>query len=181
MGFYAESVDRPHVSRVVSSDIYVGEIGAHDGSDKAEPFDFNNHDETDLLGVADNHRSGNRVVKDIDDTGGFTFQASEDDRASFIGDEDRAVIKVRTAEDTGGNEPTPDVESDDVVGIVDTSAGALSSTSEYQGRIVEEGYSDDGTTFNRSNNNFFAIGVVRRDSANAWDAVVRVQVRKDLN
>lgn len=185
MGFYIESADRPYTSRVVNEDIRTGELGADNGSDQAVRFDFASHAEEDLLGVATQPRRGDYIALEDDETTDFHYSASDDDRAAFGGDEDRAVIKVRSAEDTGGNEAAPDFSgSNVVVGVIDTSAGTLSSTDEYKGRIVQEGY-DDGestpTTYNRSNNNFFAIGVARRDDTNAYDEPVRVEVRKDLN
>lgn len=184
MGFYIESADRPYKSAIVSSDVRTGEIGADDGSDGAEPFDFNNHDEATLLGVATQPRRGDYIAAEDDETTDFTYKAAEDDRASFGGDADRDVIKVRTAEDTGGNEAAPSISDGDVVGIIDTSAGTLTSAAEYQGRIVEEGYTDgegSPTTYNRTNTNFFAIGVAHRDSSTSFDEPVRVEVRKDLN
>lgn len=184
MGFFLESYDRPLKSHIAANDVHVGEIVADNGSDKATPFDHSSHGEDDLLGVADRLHAGDHVAFDVDDTDHDIYKSADDDRVPSGGDADRDVIKALTAEDTGGNEATPDITDGDVVGIVDTSAGSLSSTAEYKGRVVEEGY-DDGestpTTYNRSNNNFFALGVAHRDDVNAFDEPVRIEVRKDLN
>lgn len=184
MGFYIESADRPYKSRVVASDVRTGEIGADNGSDQAVPFDYASHNETDLLGVATQPRRGDYIAKEDDETTDYLYKASENDRASFGGDADRDVIKARTAEDTGGNEAAPSITAGDVVGVIDTSAGTLTSTSEYEGRVVQEGYTDGESTpvtYNRSNGNFFAIGVAHRDDATSFDEPVRIEVRKDLN
>lgn len=185
MGFYIESADRPYKSRIVNEDIRTGELGADNGSDQAVRFDASSHGEDDLLGVATQPRRGDYIAAEDDETTDFHYKSADNDRASFGGDADRDVIKVRSAEDTGGNEAAPDFSgSNTVVGVIDTSAGTLTSTGEYKGRIVQEGYTDGEatpTTYNRSNNNFFALGIAHRDDTNAFDEPVRVEVRKDLN
>lgn len=180
MGFYTESVDRPYTSAVVAEDIDVGELGALNASGNAEAFDFASHTEEQLLGVATQPLSGQQVRLDDDDTGGFTYLTAEDDRASFAGEEDRAVIKVKTAEDNG-TDPAPSISHGDVVGVIDTSS-TISSAAEFQGRLVQEGYTDDGaTTYDRGAGNFYALGTAYRDDSTAFDDPVRVQVNKDLN
>lgn len=185
MAFYVESQDRAYRSYIVSTDMVPGELGGLDAAGTgAEPFDAASHSEEHFLGVAEAHRSGDQIADEDDTTEAISFLASENERASFGGDADRDVIKVRTAEDTGGNEAAPSISDGDVVGVIDTSAGTLTSTAEYQGRVVQEGY-DDGegtpTTYNRANGNFYAVGVAYRDESSEFDDVVRVEVRKDLN
>lgn len=184
MAFYVESQDRAYRSYIVNSDMVPGELGANDGSGGAVPFDAASHTEADFLGVAEAHRSGDQIALDMDSTEAIEFVAANNDRASFGGDADRDVIKVRTAEDTGGNEAAPSISDGTVVGVIDTSAGTLTSTDEYKGRVVEEGYTDgEGTpvTYNRTNGNFYAVGIAYRDDASGFDEPVRVEVRKDLN
>lgn len=183
MGAYIESTDRPNQSRIAGSDVDVGEAVAINSNLKAVPFDGSSYVQADFQGVADDPLTGDQIAADEDDTGGFTYLASEDDRVNFGGDADADVIKLRTAEDTGGNEPTPSISDGDVVGFIDTSAGTLSSTAEFHGRIVEEGYEDGEstpTTYNRSNSNFVAIGTAYRDDGQAYDTPVRIEVNKDL-
>lgn len=183
MASYIESTDRPNESRVAGSDVYVGEAVALPGDGTAVPFDGSTHTLDQFGGVADNPLTGDQIALDEDEVGGFTYESAENDRVVFGGDGDRDRIKLRTAEDTGGNEPTPNITDEDVVGIIDTSAGTLSSTDEYHGRIVEEGYEDGEstpTTYNRSNNNFIAIGKAYRDEGTAYDTPVRIEVNKDL-
>lgn len=174
MAFYVESQDRAYRSYIVNTDMVAGELGAHDGSNGAVPFDAATHAEEDFLGVAEAHRAGDQVAEDLDDTGSIFFDASENDRASFGGDADRDVIKVRTAEDNA-TDGAPNITDGDVVGVADNGA-------EYDGRLVEEGYTDAGaTTYDRASGNFYAVGVALRDGSTAFDDVVRVEVRKDLN
>lgn len=183
MGFYIESADRPYTSRVVSTDIRTGEIGATDGSNGAEPFDAGSHGDDNLLGVATQPRRGDYIAEEEDVTTNYLYEAAEDDRASFGGDEDRGVIKARTIEDAGGSAPS--ITGDrTVVGIIDSSDA--NAPSGAKGRLVEEGYTADAdgdgtsTTFNRTNGNFYPLGVAYRDESTSYDEPVRVQVRRDL-
>lgn len=178
MAFYIESADRPHTSRIAGEDIHVGELVVEQGDGTVDRADAQN--DSDFDGVADAPHRGNHIAPDPHDaTGAFVYEAADNDRVPFGGEADGDHIKVRVPEDTGGNESSPNITDGDVVGFIDTSAGTLSSTDEYKGRVVEEGYTDgesSATTYNRSNNNFTAIGTALRDSATDWDDVVRVQV-----
>lgn len=182
MGFYIESYDRPPESAIVAEDIRTGEGLVVNTNGKAEQFDGSTHTLGDFVGVADNPFTGDQIREHEEDDEDFeVYDVADDDRVTYGGDADRDRIRIRTAGDTGGNEPTPDVSHKDVVGFIDTSAGTLSSTAEYEGRIVGEGYSDgDATTYSRANDNFVALGVVYRDEANAYDDAVRVEVRTEL-
>lgn len=120
------------------------------------------------------------------------FMAAEDedaiaDESVEVGDlvryapkESAARLLIRTPEDNG-TDPAPSVGHEDVVGFVDASA-LQGSAGEYQGRIVEEGYDDGTTTFNRSNNNFIAIGEAYRpakqsgESVTEYDTPLRVEL-----
>jgi len=182
MGFYIESADRPPESAVVSEDIDTGEALVKNGSGKAERFDGSAHTLGDFVGVADNPFTGDQIREHGEDDESFeVYDVADDDRVTYGGDADRDRIRIKSAEATGGNEPTPSASDGTVVGFVDTGAGTLSSTDEYRGRVVEEGYSDgDATTYNRSNDNFVALGVVYRDDIGGHDDAVRVEVRTDL-
>lgn len=184
MGFFLESYDRALKSHIAANDVHVGEIVADDGTGKATPFDAASHGEDDLQGVADRLHAADHVAFDVDDNQHDVYLAAEDDRVPSGGDADRDVMKALTPEDAGGNEAAPNITDGDVVGIIDTTAGTLTSTAEYQGRVVEEGYTDGESTpvtYNRSNGNFFALGVAHRDDVNEFDEPVRIEVRKDLN
>lgn len=183
MATYIESADRPPESRPAAADVYVGEAVAETGSGTVTPFDGSSHTIAEFLGVADDPLTGDQIALDDNETGGFIYESAEDDRVVYGGDADRDRIKIRTPEDTGGNEAAASISDGTIVGFIDTSAGTLSSTSEYHGRVVEEGY-DDGestpTTYNRSNGNFVPLGVAYKDDADSYDDVVRVEVRNNL-
>jgi len=67
------------------------------------------------------------------------------------------------------------------VGVADETA-VQGTADEFEGRIVEEGYDDGTTTFNRGNTNFLAVGRAYRpgkqngDAVNAYDEPVRIVV-----
>lgn len=179
MGFYVEYENRPYHSRPAAEDIHVGTLVNENGSDAFERADGADVSRLDYL--AAKPRSADWIADDEDvDLTDFTYKSSENDLVPGHPLSDGDTVKVRTAKDTGGNEPTPDIQDGDVVGIIDTSAGTLSSSSEYEGRVVEEGYTDgDATTYNRSNNNFVALGVAFKDAATSHDVPVRVNVDRE--
>lgn len=181
MGFYVESADRPYQSRIAAEDVHVGTLVNENGSDNYERTNGADHSAIEALATAP--RRGDYIAKEADETTDFKYLASEDDRVPALPLADRDVVKVRTAEDTGGNESAPSISDGDVVGVIDTSAGTLTSTAEYEGRIVEEGYTDGEstpTTYNRTNSNFLPLGVAYKDDSTSFDEPVRVEVRRDL-
>jgi len=183
MASYIESTDRPNQSAIANEDLEPGEALASAGTGLVRAFDGSQDVSGDFRGVADDPLTGDQIALDEDEEQLGLYEASEDDRVIHGGDTRGDKIKLRTAEDTSGNEPTPSIDHDTVVGFVDTSKGTLSSTSEYHGRIVEEGYEDGEstpTTYNRSNDNFVAIGVAYRDDADSFDEPVRIEVNPDL-
>lgn len=112
----------------------------------------------------------------------FVYDASEGDRAQMGGGEDRARLRLRTPSDDGTSDP-PGIQAWAVVGIAD--AGT-----EYDGRIVEEGYSPDGgtTVYDRASGNFLAVGLAaasdpKTHSASGFtefDGMIHVIRRADL-
>lgn len=181
MGFYVESADRPYVSRLAAEDIHVGTLINENGSDKFERTDGADESRIDYL--ATKPRRADFIADDEDATlSDFTYKSADNDRVPALPLVDGDLVKVRTAKDTGGNESAPSINDGDVVGLIDTSSGTLSSTTEYEGRVVQEGYTDGEstpTTYNRSNNNFVALGVAERDEATSFDVPVRVRVQRD--
>lgn len=177
MGAFVESADRPYLSRIAGEDVYVGELVAENGSDQFRRADAANDSAVRYL--ATKPYTADYIAADEDDESAFTYAASENDRVPALPLSDGDLIRVRTPEDTGGNESAPSISDGDTVGVLDTSAGTLSSTGEYKGRVVEEGYTDgDGITYNESNGNFVALGVAERDEADGWDDVFRVRVQR---
>jgi hypothetical protein len=184
MASYIESTDRPNESAIADEDIESGEAVSYAGTGLVRLFEGSGDTSAGFLGVADDPLTGDQIALDEDEEQLGLYEASENDRVIYGGDTRGDKIKLRTAEDTGGNEPTPSIDHQTVVGFIDTSAGTLSSTAEYEGRIVEEGYEDGEstpTTYNRSNGNFVAIGVAYRDDADSYDEPVRIEVNPDLN
>lgn len=179
MGFYIESADRPLKSRIAASDVEVGTLVIENGSDNVRKVTADTDSRFD--GVADNPRSGDHIAYDDEDVTDIgVYLASEDDRVNYGGNADGDRIKVRTAQDNG-TDPAPSISDGDVVGFVDDTA--VSGTgAEFEGRLVEEGYTDNGaTTFDRSSGNFVAVGVAYKDEASSFDAPVRVEVLAGLN
>lgn len=179
MGFYIESVDRPYTSAVVSEDIHVGTLAVKDAGNarRAEAADSN-------VMLAAAPRRGDYIAEDSQVAGGvtdaetttFKYLASEDDRAPLQPLADRDVVKVRTAADNA-TDPAPSISAGDVVGI------AAVGGEEFEGRIVEEGYTDNGgTTYGReSTGDFYALGTAMRDESSEYDHPVRVRVlRADI-
>jgi hypothetical protein len=184
MGFYVESADRPYISRLAAEDIDVGTLVAENGSDQYREADAQN--DSVLSYLATEPQTAEHIADDEDAVAGpyGTYLSAENDRVPSLPLVDGDLVKVRTAEDAGGNESSPSISDGDVVGVIDTSAGTLTSSSEYQGRIVEEGYTDGEstpTTYNRSNSNFVALGTAERDESSSFDDPVRIRVKRDLN
>lgn len=175
MAFYIQEADRSANSGVANEDIDVGELVKHT-TNGAELFDAQDAVE-DWSGVADNPYSSDAIAKDEDDNSYGTYLSSENDFVVFGGDENDAEIKAKTVEETNSGVTTaPNITTHDVVGVVDTSDA---DAPDSKGRLVEEGYSNDenddasSTTFNRSNNNFIAIGKYRgEDDVTSFDQVV---------
>lgn len=172
MGFYTESVDRPYTSGLVSEDVDVGTLAADDGSGgirRAEATD----NRIDYL--AAKHRRGDFIAYDEDDDlTSFTYESADNDRAPLQPLVDGDVIKAHTAQDNG-TDPAADISNKDIVGIAGVGG------TEFEGRLVESGYTDDaGTVYSEAGaGDFLKLGKAYRDSASSFDAVVRVQVNRE--
>lgn len=175
VNFYVESADRASQSGIANEQITPGTLVRDDGSG------------VNLLSFADGDYTGLALydpeylaAEDEDAVASEFYKA--DQRVKYHPSEDAAVVKVRTVEDDGG--PAPSVSHGNIVGVVDESDA--DAPSGVKGRLVEEGYSADvsgdgtSTTFNRSNDNFLAVGRAYRpgrqngDSVTDYDAPVRV-------
>lgn len=78
-------------------------------------------------------------------------------RVKFGGDEQSAKMRVRTPQDNG-TDPVVNIQEWDVVGIPDISG--------YEGRIVENQYTDDaGTVYEIGAGNFLPVGVAYGNSS----------------
>jgi hypothetical protein len=172
MGFYTESVDRPYTSGLVSEDVDVGTLAADDGSGgirRAEATD----NRIDYL--AAKHRRGAYNWRSADDDlTSFTYESADNDRAPLQPLVDGDVIKAHTAQDNG-TDPAANITNKDIVGIAGVGG------TEFEGRLVESGYTDNaGTVYSESGaGDFLKLGKAYRDSASSFDAVVRVQVNRE--
>lgn len=181
MGFYVESADRPYESRLAAEDITVGTLVNENGSDAFQNTTQQEHGY--IHAVAARPMSGEFIGDDEDSVTGVpeSYKAAENDRVPALPLTDGDTVKARTAADNG-TDPAPSIGDGDVVGVIDTSTGSLASGGEFEGRLVEEGYTDGGgtpTTYNRSNGNFMPLGTAYKDGGTAHDVPVRVRVRRD--
>jgi len=165
--FYVEQADRSPLSGVVDEVITAGELISDTGSGVSK---LTFADSGEGAGLA--RYDATAFARDYDDDVRLPQYEPNDpqrERAQYQPLEDSAIVKIRTAEDNG-TDPAPAIGHKTTVGIVDASA-LQGSADEYEGRIVEEGYDDGTTTFNRSNNNFKAVGVAYRPAKQAGDTV----------
>jgi len=165
--FYVEQADRSPLSGIVNEVITAGELISDTGSG-VDKLTF--ADSGDGAGLA--RYDATAFARDYDDdirSPQYEPNDPQRERAQYQPLEDSAIVKIRTPEDNG-TDPAPAIGHKTTVGIVDASA-LQGSADEYQGRIVEEGYDDGTTTFNRSNNNFKAVGVAYRPAKQAADTV----------
>jgi hypothetical protein len=172
--FYIESKDRPAQSGIANAAVVAGELVFDDGSG-VDPMEFADGD---FSGVAE-YSEEFLSADDIDAIADEEYQTG--DRVIYGGAEDAAVIKVRTPEDNS-TDPAPSIGHGDIVGVVDETS-TVASAAEFEGRVVQEGYTDDAaTTYNRGNSNFLAIGRAYRpakqngDSVTDFDTPVRLVV-----
>lgn len=152
--FYVEQADRSPQSGLANEIIEPGEL-VHDDGTGVNVLTF--ADSIANVGLA--RYDAQAFAREYDDQV-VEDQYESGQRVQYQPFEDSAVVKVRTPKDNG-TDPAPTISHRTVVGYVD--ASALQGTAgEFQGRIVEEGYSDGTTTFDRTSGNFKAVGVAYR-------------------
>lgn len=184
--FYVEQADRGYLSAIANEAITAGTLVHDDGAgldqllfaDEDEDFGLAVYDAETL--AAEDHDINTTVADFAYDTG---------DRAKYQPAEEAAIVKIRTITDNA-DDPAPSIGHRDIVGIVDETDGTLESgAANYAGRIVEEGYTSNDTTpvtFNRTNNNFKAVGRAHRpakqngNTVTAYDEPVRVVLFGEL-
>lgn len=177
--FYIESADRPAQSGIANEAIKAGTLVRDTGAG----VDLATYSDGDFDGVAE-YSEEFLSAEDEDAIADETYEVG--DRVIYGGNEDAAVIKARTiTESTDGVTSAPSISHGDVVGLADQS-DANAPTSD--GRIVEEGYSNDedddstSTTFDRATGNFIAVGRAYRpgkqngDTVSDYDEPVRIVV-----
>lgn len=168
---YIDQSDRSQRSGVASEAVKAGELVFDDaGSVRRVQFADGDYDG---LAVYDPEFMAAEDEDAIADD-----EVESGDLVRYAPKESAARLLIRTHPDDAASAPS--VGHEDVVGFVDESAGDAPSNAE--GRIVEEGYSNGTTTFNRSNNNFIAIGEAYRpakqsgDSVTEYDTPLRVEL-----
>jgi len=185
--FYVEQADRSPQSAVANETIYAGEL-VHDDGDglNALTYAATDEDAGGHVGLAryDAEAMAAEWEEDIVDESYAT-----DQRAQYQPFEDSAVVRIRTPEDNG-TDPAPAIDHKTVVGVLDDGS-TVDSAAEFQGRVVEEGYTDNAaTTYDRGSGNFKAVGVAYRpenvptpiagSQADSFDYPVRVVLFSDL-
>lgn len=169
--YYVEQSDRAYQSGVAAEKVYAGEL-IHDDGGSVSKFAFADGDYSGLALYDPEFMA----AEDEDAIADESVEAG--DLVRYAPDEDAAVVNIRTPED--GGQSAPAVGHTDVVGVVDDGSG--DAPAELVGRVVEEGYSNGSTTFNRSNSNFIAIGEAYRpgqqngDAVTDFDTPVRVEL-----
>lgn len=188
--FYVEQADRSPQSAVANETIYAGEL-VHDDGDGANALTFTATDEDagGHIGLAryDAEAMAAEWEEDV-----VEESYSLDQRVQYQPMEDSAVVRIRTPEDNG-TDPAPTIGHRDVVGVIDAAGGTIASAGEFQGRVVQEGYTDGAgtpTTYDRATGNFKAVGVAYRpdqmhtsvagDQSDSFDYPVRVVLFSDL-
>jgi hypothetical protein len=187
--FYVEQADRSPQSGVANETIKAGEL-VHDDGDGVNVLTYAATDEDagGHLGLA-RYDAEAMAPRTDEDVGDENYDSGQ--RVQYQPQEDSAVVRVRTPEDNG-TDPAAAIDHKTVVGVIDAAGGTVASAAEFQGRVVEEGYTDGAgtpTTYDRSSGNFKALGVAYRpdkmhaatgDSNNTFDYPVRVVLFGDL-
>jgi len=169
--FYVEQSDSAYKSGIADTDIYAGTIVSNEGSGVGLADAQNGIEAIDGLALY----SETFMTAEDEDAVAEEKYAS-DERVKYAPLEDTLRGYGRTLTDDGGSAPS--IGHEDVVGLVDTSVGDAPTGS--KGRLVEEGYENGATTFNRSNSNFVALGEAYRPArsgggtVDGYDEVVRV-------
>ncbi|AGF91191.1 hypothetical protein HAPG_00005 [Halorubrum phage GNf2] len=174
--FYVEQADRSPLSGLADEQIYAGELVTDDGAG-VSLLTFG--DDLTNFGLARYDAQAMAAETDEDVRGPF-YESGQ--RVQYQPPESAAVVRVRTLEDAGGNAPA--ITHRDVVGVVDEGDGDAPSGA--VGRVVQEGYSNGATTFNRANNNFKALGTAYRPARqnggtmDEFDYPVRINMFAEL-
>lgn len=182
MVFYIEEADRSLKSAVAGEDILVGLLVEEQGDGTVDVVDDSS---TRWDGIADLNHRGGFIAEDWDDPSDFTYDASAsnvlDKLVAYGGNEDGAKLQCRTIKDPeDGDADALSVDDGTVVGV------AQVADADYYGRVVQEGYSDGTTTYDRATGNFIPVGVATQNSNQSYhatvgfDDLVRVEVRDDL-
>lgn len=135
-------------------------------------------------GIALAPKSSDLAPEDEEDDGNIyeyqpedPVEGTEADRLVFGCNTQGDVFKGLSSTDDSSNSPS--INDADVVGIHDMSTDAPSSSG-----FIEEGYTNNGTTFNRDNGNFKAVGIADIENGKTVEGfgeLFTVERRTDLN
>lgn len=190
--FYVEQADRSPHSGIANEDIYAGEL-VHDDGDGVDVLTYAATDEDAAGHVGLARYDAQAFAREYEDEvreNKYVAGDPQRERVQYQPLEDSAVVRIRTPEDNG-TDPAPDIGHQDVVGVIDAAGGTAVSAGEFQGRVVQEGYTDDAATaYDRAGGNFKAVGVAYRPEQNpapvagqqseSFDYPVRVVLFSDL-
>jgi hypothetical protein len=178
--FYVEQADRSPQSGIANEEIAPGEL-VHDDGDGVDVFTYSHANENVGLARYDAQAFA-REHEDEERDNLYVPSDEQRNRVQYHPNEADARVRVRTPEDNS-TDPAPNIGHRAVVGVIDASGGTAASAAEFQGRVVEEGYTDDAaTTYDRATGNFKAIGVAYRPGRQAgenideFDYPVRVEL-----
>lgn len=169
--FYVEQSNSSYQSGLANEEIYAGEVVNNEGAGVTAADAQVNIDGLSLFSEEF------MVGEDEDDV--VEEKYAVDERVKYAPVEGTLRGNVRTPEDNG-TDPAPSISHETVVGVIDTSS-TVASASEFEGRLVEEGYTDAAaTTYDRSGGNFVAVGEAYRpakrngDTVSDFDTPIRV-------
>lgn len=163
--FYVEQADRSPQSGLVTEEVYAGEL-VHDDGTGVSRLTFAAADGE--FGLA--RYDATAFAREYDDeVRPQKYDPTDDqrDRAQYQPVEDSMVARPRTIDDDAAAAPA--IGHRDVIGYVDETVGDAPANAE--GRVVEEGYTNGATTFDRSTGNFKAIGVAYRPGRRNGEAI----------
>lgn len=174
--FYVESADRNPQSGLANEEIYAGEL-VNDAGAGVDLLSFADSGENAALARYD----AQSFAREYDDEVREAKYEPDDEqrnRVQYQRFEDDARFRIRTISDTDA--AAPSISHRDVVGVVDEGEGE--APAEAEGRLVEEGYTNGATTFDRDTGNFKAVGIALRPARQTggvmdeYDYPVRVEM-----
>lgn len=174
--FYVESADRNPQSGLANEEIYAGEL-VNDAGAGVNLLTFGDSGENAALARYD----GQSFAREYDDEvreRKYDPTDEQRNRVQYQRFEDDARFRIRTIGDESA--AAPSISHRDVVGVVDEGTGDAPANAE--GRIVEEGYTNGATTYDRATGNFKAVGIALRPArqtggvADEYDYPVRVEM-----
>jgi len=174
--FYVEQADRSPQSGLANEEVYAGEL-VNDAGAGVDLLTFADSGENAALARYDG-QSFARAYGDEVREPKYVPSDEQRNRVQYQRFEDNALFRIRTIADEAA--AAPSIGHRDVVGVVDE--GTADAPANAKGRVVEEGYTNGATTYDRATGNFKAVGIAYRparqtgDVADEYDYPVRVEM-----